>query len=205
MPGQNQDPLSGNQYGPFTDAITGPLTPQAQQAPQISYAPSKAGALAMFANQFLQGLQRGRRTQYERSEMQKMENERNFDSVYQYIQSSPNISPEGKKAAEQAYLQGKFSKLNEAVGKSGKGQDGNPLIHFTKAIAGAVLGPSENKNHPQIDVNSLLSIANDPKYKVNPEQTEANALTAVTQSTRPTPAAPVPSQINGVQPAQVPG
>ena len=63
---------SGNDFGPFTSALTGPLTP-ANEQPAPAYAPSKAGAIALYLGKFLQGAQTAQRTNFERSEQQKRE------------------------------------------------------------------------------------------------------------------------------------
>lgn len=171
---------SNNLYGPFSDALTSPLVPQQEQI-KIGGAPSKGAALASFANSFLIGAAKGQMSKYERSERDKYEQERNFDSVYQHISASPNISPEGKKIAEQQYLQAKYSKVNEAANSAEKEHKDNPLLGLVKSISGAVLGPASNKKHKDlgIDVNSLLNIANDPKYRIDPTVSSAAALSNV--------------------------
>ena len=165
--------MSDNQYGPFTDALTGPLTPKTQ-APAIRYAPSRAGALAMFANQFIKGAQAGERTKYERSEQMKAEKEHHMDQYFAYSQNDPTLSTEGKQAIEKAYMQAKYGQVQEHLGKS-KDKD-NPMMNLMRSITGAVVGPSENKNHRDFDVNNLMSIANDPKYKIDPAKMGADAL-----------------------------
>lgn len=169
MPQNPGDPGSTNQYGPFTDAITGPLTAREQPAgPPVTYGGTGA-TLAQFANAFIQGAQRGQRTKYEQSERQKQEAEANFDMVHQHIQNSPNISYEGKQAAEQQYLLGKFGRVQDGLAANKDDKD-HPLMNLMKAMSGAVIGPNENKAHKNLDVNQMLSIIQDPKYKIDPRQ-----------------------------------
>lgn len=170
MPNQPQD--SNNLYGPFSSVLTDPLKGQQQATPQLSYAPTRTAALAMFANSFIQGAAKGERRKYEQSEQHKMEEEKNFDSVYAHIAASPTISKEGKEAAEKAYLTAKYSQVQEGIKGASKDHKDNPLLNLAQSITGAVLGPSENKKHKDLgtDVNTLLSIANDPKFKIDPSQ-----------------------------------
>jgi len=169
----NQNPFgSSNQYG--ADPAQAQLPPQREQMP-VSYAPAKGAALASYANSFIQGLQRGQAAKYLRSEQEKAEKERHMDQYYAHSMADPTLSPEGKQAVEKAYLQAKFGAVQEGL-KGAKDQKDNPLIHLARTISGAVLGPGENKKHQDMDVNSLMSIGNNPQYRVNPSQTEAQAM-----------------------------
>lgn len=178
---------SNNQYGPFTSALTGPLTPQqeANPTPNVGYG-GKAATLAQFANAFINGARKGQRTKYERSEQQKAEQDHNFDSVIAHIMSDPTITQEGKDAAQHQYLQAKYSRVNDDVKGADKEHKDNPLLGLAKSISGAVLGPNVDKKHKDlgIDVNSLLSIATNPKYKINPQEVGSleNALKPTQQA-----------------------
>jgi hypothetical protein len=201
MPDQNQDqqPQSNNSYGPLTSVLTDPLSISPNQAlprTPISGHMGVGGQLAMFADQFLRGAQQARRAKFERSEKAKAEKEANFDSIHRYVMSNPNISKEGKEAADQAYVRAKWGPVNEELGNIKDGHD-NPLIHLAKAIGTAVGGPTEDKNHrdfgggssgkgkkkdqgdPNDAVHSLLSIANNPKYQVNPDKVASDTISGI--------------------------
>ncbi len=191
-------------YGPFSEAITGPLNPKQQQDDsKIGYG-GTAATLAQFANAFISGAQRGQRTKFEKSEQAKQQNEKNFDSVFAHIQSDPTISQEGKDIAHKQYLTAKYSQVQEGLKGADKEHKDNPIIGLAKSITGAVLGPNADKNHKDlgIDVNSLLSIATDPKYKIDPHSvgTIESVLGAAKQAP---PAGPQSAQSpTGGQPAQ---
>lgn len=171
-----QDPLSTNDYGPFSEALMGPLQPQ-QQQPQIRYAPSQLGALAHFAQSFIQGAQAGQRSNYERNEQMKQEHERNFDAVYAHGKSLDTLSPEGKKALDDMWIAKRMSQVDEATrtGSGAKAQKDNPLMHLAKQVVGAVIGPGQNINHKDLNSDNLLSIIQDQKYQMNPRQMGAQA------------------------------
>tara|TARA_R110000868_G_scaffold72223_4_gene210793 strand:- start:13615 stop:15915 length:2301 start_codon:yes stop_codon:yes gene_type:complete len=174
----DQMPPPSQPYGPFTDVLTGPLSGQRQQVmQQPSGWGGQGAALANYANAFIKSAQVGQREKLERSEMEKASHERNFDSVHSYIQNSDTISLEGKQAAERAYLMGKFSQVANHASQGEKQNKDNPLFALTKAITGAVMGPGELKNHKDmaVDVNALLSIANDEQYKIDPRKMAADA------------------------------
>ena len=174
----DQMPPPSQPYGPFTDVLTGPLSGQRQQVmQQPSGWGGQGAALANYANAFIKSAQVGQREKLERSEMEKASHERNFDSVHSYIQNSDTISLEGKKQAEKAYLMGKFSQVANHASQGEKQNKDNPLFALTKAITGAVMGPGELKNHKDmaVDVNALLSIANDERFKIDPRKMAADA------------------------------
>lgn len=203
MPDQTE-----NQYGPFTSSLLGPLTPKAEQIPQPTGYGGHAAALAQFASAFIRGAQQGQRTKYERSEQQKAEQDRNFDSVMAHIQADPTISQEGKDAAQKQYLTAKYSRVNEDLKGAHKDHKDNPIVGLAKSITGAVLGPDADKKHKDlgIDVNSLLSIATSPQYKINPQEIGSleNALKptqAVPQSGQ-SPASGQSPQVGPKQPPQ---
>lgn len=195
----------GDQYGPFSGALLGPLTPQSTK-PTPAYAPSKAGAVALFANKFLTGLQQGRRTAYERSEQTKAEHRENFNTVYAHILKSDQYSPEAKRAAEQVYNQTMGVQINEAVKGADKAHADNPIMALAKSVGQAMAGPGENKKHKDYgdSLNALVAITRDPKFQVNPQEVGAleNALKPTQQAPaggqQPSPAGATP------QPAQPP-
>lgn len=198
MPNQPQDPLTGstNQYGPYTDAITAPLTGQ-RETPPISGAPSRGGAIALYLGKFLQGAQVAKRQQYEKSEASKRESE---GAMFRYAQAKmadPNLSPEGKQALTTALNTALAQQAQETLKDSDKGQKGkdpHPLLALTKQITNAVLGPGENPKHKDFGslTAQLMTIGEDPKYRVNATQASAESI-----STKP----PVAAQ-QGAQPQQ---
>lgn len=195
------DPItqSSPQYGPYTGAITGPLTPQRQQPTQPMGYPGTAGSIVSFVDNFLKGVQSGRRTQYERSEQQKQEHYDNFQGQYSRMMADPTISPEGKRHATEIFNTAAAGHLHQVVKDSASSNKDNPLWHFAKAAAGAIGGPTANASHADYDVNDLLTISRDPQYKIDPLDIQAKALSAVTT---PGAAAPVPAAI--VSPASGP-
>lgn len=195
MPSQPQDPLTGstNQYGPFTSAITGPLTAQ-NEAPPVSGAPSRGGAIALYLGKFLQGAQVAKRQQYEKSEAAKREGE---GAMFRYAQAKmadPNLSPEGKQALTTALNTALAQQAQETLkdsDKGSKGKDPHPLLALTKQITNAVLGPGENPKHKDFGslTAQLMTIGEDPKYKIDP-----NAISAESISKPPVQAQPVAQQ-----------
>ena len=202
---------TGNQFGPFTSALVGPLTPQVQKQDDepIGYG-GKAASIAQFANKFLEGARAGQRTAYERSEQQKMEQDRNFDSVMAYIQASPELSKDAKDQAQQIYLQQKIGRANGALGGVDKSLKDHPLINFAKSVVGAAIGPGKNDAHKTIDANALLTIATDPRNRINPEQMGQDAASKLAEilprlkngvpGTAGSPAVEATPEIPGTQP-----
>ena len=126
-----QDPT--NNYGPFTDALLGPLSAQQQKAPQEFEYGGKAASLALFANAFLNGVQKAQRTKYEKSEQAKAEAHQNFNTLYAHVLSDDSISPEGKQKAKALYDQSLGNQIKEATSKADKeAQKNNPLLHLAK-------------------------------------------------------------------------
>lgn len=205
MPNQPQDPLTGstNQYGPFTSAITGPLTAQ-NEAPPISSAPSRGGAIALYLGKFLQGAQVAKRQQYEKSEAAKREGE---GAMFRYAQAKmadPNLSPEGKQALTTALNTALAQQAQETLkdsDKRNKGKDPHPLLALTKQITNAVLGPGENPKHKDFGslTAQLMTIGEDPKYKIDP-----NAISADSISSKPQAGQSQQQPQPGVPPQQAP-
>lgn len=211
---ENQPSSPSQAYGPFTDVLTGPLSGQRQQALQQPSGWGGSGAaLANYANAFIKSAQVGQREKLERSEAEKAAHERNFDSVHSFIQSNPNISSEGKQAAEKLYLQGKFSQVADHASQNEKHAKDNPLFALTKAITGAVMGPGELKQHKDMrpDVNALLNIANDERFHINPQEMKAAAAADIASQLRSTSAGtPGVASVEGLpasagRPVAVPG
>ncbi len=187
MPNQPQDPLadSTNQYGPFSSALTGPLTPQ-NEAPPLHGAPSTGGAIALYLGKFLQGAQTAQRTNFERSEQAKRESEA---AMFRYAQSKmadPTLSPEGKAAITSTLntaLAQQAQDVLKGADKGNKGQDPHPLLALTQRITNSVLGPGENPKHKDFGAltASLMTIGEDPKYKINPNAINADSISAPQQ------------------------
>ncbi len=196
-------PGSGNIYGqsPYTG-----MAPDAPPQQPLGYG-GKMSGIAAFANAFLRGAQQQQQQKYLTSERQKAEKERNFDAVMAHIDADPSITPEGKQAAWKQYLTGKFGQVNDHLNDSKDTKD-HPMMNMVRGITGAVLGPNQDKKHKDlgIDVNSLLSVTTDPKYKQDPSAESAAALqkiygggdtaaaAAPAGQTPPAAAAPAPGQ-----------
>lgn len=157
-------PSTADQYGPFTENLTGPLTPK-QQPASVQYAPSKAGALALFATNFLQGLQAGRRTKYERSERDKSEQYQAFASQYAKILQGDYL-PEIKAKATKLYNDSIGPEIVDATKAAKKD---NPIIHLAHQIGSAMAGPGENKKHKNF-AQPLAQMQNlgNPSNKIDP-------------------------------------
>ena len=184
MPQDPTLPPSQN-YGPFTEALTGPLSPKAQQL-TTNYAPSRAGAIALFANNFLSGLQQGRRTAYERSEKQKAESHQNFNTVYAHIMSDPTLSVGAKKQAESIYNETLGTQITEAatVAQRDSNNKENPLLHLAKSVGLAMAGPAADKKHKDYNapLNALISLGRDPQYKIDPNALGNQAAQELTKA-----------------------
>lgn len=195
MPNQPQDPStqSTTDYGPFTSVLTAPLTAQ-NEAPSLTGAPSKGGAIALYLGKFLQGAQVARRQQYEKSEAAKREGE---GAMFRYAQAKmadPNLSPEGKQALTTALNTALAQQAQETLkdsDKGSKGKDPHPLLALTKQITNAVLGPGENPKHKDFGslTAQLMTIGEDPKYRIDP-----NAISAESISKPPVQAQPAAQQ-----------
>ena len=196
MPNQPQDPMaqSTNDYGPFTDALTGPLTPHSQ-APPLTSTPSRGGAIATYLGKFLEGAQEGRRTQYERSEQNKREQEAAVYASYNRTMNDPTLSPEGKQAYRKAFEQGLAQKSQEVLQeteKGSKGKDPHPLLAMVKHVTNSILGPGENKKHKDLGsfALELQAIRNKPEYQIDPNAISADSISG----SKPPAAAASPAQ-----------
>ena len=217
-------PQSNTNYGPFTSVLTDPLSGQANPLQPQNIRPSghmgRAGILAMFADNFLKGIQTGERQKFEQSEKQKMERERGYDALHEYIRSSDKFTPEAKQAAEDAYIKAKWGPVNDATAKI---KDGPPIIHAIKAIGQAIAGPGSDPNHRDFGttekdkkgkdkgsasdpMHQLLAIMGDPKNKINPQQIASEAAEQINQGLseitggKTTVSQPPPSQQQAVTP-----
>lgn len=182
MPTQPQDPLtqSTTDYGPFTGALTGPLTPQ-NEAPPLTGAPSKGGAIALYLGKFLQGAQVAQRQNYEKSEAAKRESEGAMMRYAQAKMADPNLSPEGKQALTNALntaLAHQSQEVLKGADKGQKGKDPHPLLALTQKITNAVLGPGDNPKHKDFGslTAQLMTIGEDPKYRIDPNAISAESI-----------------------------
>jgi len=191
-------------YGPFTENLTGPLTPK-QQQPGVAYAPSKAGAYALFASQFLSGMQSGRRTAYERSEQKKAEAFNQFNRLYADTLSNDKLTPELKAKAQEIYGRAMGPLVTDAANDGLKQQKDNPLLHLAKQIGTAMAGPGENKAHKDFSpfYMELHALTTDPKYHQDPAAIGALSTQpqAPGQTTSPTPTGTDSSSIRRPPPA----
>jgi hypothetical protein len=186
---QEQPPDTSYQYGPFSDVLSKPMTPQPTQQPN-GYE-GKGTALMMFATKFLEGAQQSRRRKFEESEKEKMLHRDNFDAVHQQIMSG-DYTEAAKKKADDVWRQRRFGDIQQQMSEQGKGQKGggknaqpeNPLMHFARGMVTSLAGPTENKKNEDFGqhVHELLAIAKDPNAKFNRSELTGGLSDAVTKA-----------------------